>query len=227
MTGRGRLQSIYAAFAAAIAAALIMTSQAAAQPSVPTLILGAHQYPRPFGLTYVYGHAEVPPSEPAGDVAGQTVALYATTFPFTTWTQVATLITDFGGYFTYHQTITQNTTFRAIWQSATPIQSKDRLVKLPMKLRVKASHHTVRKNGVVTFSGIGAPTHPGAPVDLQQADRNGRFKTISHTVVSPASTFRIRLRVRRGGLYRALFPGDGQYGISASKPVRVTARKHR
>ncbi|HEX6457505.1 MAG TPA: hypothetical protein VF032_01195 [Thermoleophilaceae bacterium] len=225
MTGRGRPRSIHAALAAAMVAALLMTSQAAAQPAVPTLILGAHQYPRPFGLTYVYGHAEVPPTEPPSDVAGQTVVLYASTFPFTAWTPVATLTTDFEGYFTYHQTITQNTTYRAIWQTAAPVQSKDRLVKLPMKLQhFRASRTRVKRKSLVTFTGTGAPAHPGATIDLQQADRHGRFRTVSHTLSSSASTFRLRLRVRRSGVYRALFPGDGMFGIAASRPVRVTVR---
>lgn len=227
MAGRAKPRFVGAALVALCACALFAPAGAQAQPTVPTLILGGHLYPRPFGLTYVYGHAEVPPSEPSSDVSNQTVALYASDFPFTAWAQVATLKTDWEGYFTYHQTITQNTSFRAIWQGAAPVQSKDRLVKLPMKLRLKASHHRVKRGRTVTFSGVGAPAHPGATVDIQEADRHGRFKTVSHTITSPRSTFRVRLRVRRGGVFRALFPGDGQFGISASRPVRVTAvRKH-
>lgn len=227
MTGRGKPRFICAALAAAACAcALLLPPAATAQPAVPTLVLGAHLYPRPFGLTYVYGHAEVPPTEPATDVAGQTVLLYASTFPFTAWTQVATLTTDFEGYYAYHQTIGQNTTFRAVWQSAAPVQAKDRLVKLPMKLSFKASHHRVRPKGVVTFSGAGRPAHPGAKVDIQQADRHGRYRTISHTLATAGSTFHVRLRVKKGGVYRALFPGDGLFGISASRPVRVTVGKH-
>jgi hypothetical protein len=33
--------------------------------------------------------------------------------------------------------------------------------------------------------------------------------------------------VRRGGLFRVLFAGDGQFGVSASRPVRVTVVKRR
>ena len=226
MTGRGYLHRVCAALTAVIAAVLIIAPRAEAQPAVPTLVLGAHLYPRPFGLTYVYGHAEVPPTEPATDVAGQTVLLYASNFPFTAWTQVATLTTDWEGYYAYHATISQNTTYRAVWQSAAPVQAKDRLVKLPLKLSFKASHHRVRRKGVVTFSGAGRPAHPGAKIDIQQADRHGRFRTISHTLASAGSTFQVRLRVKKGGVYRALFPGDGLFGISASHPVRVTVSKH-
>jgi hypothetical protein len=226
MIGRGSLRSICVGCAVAICIALIMPGGAAAQgPTAPTLILGGHLYPRPFGLAYAYGHAEVPASEPQSDVAGQTVALYESTFPFSAWTQVATLTTDFEGYFTYHQTIAQNTAFRAIWQAATPVQSKDKLIKLPMKLALKASHRRVKRGGVVTFSGSGSPGHPGSTVQLQQLDSHGGFKTISSAVVSPTSTFSVRLRVRRGGVFRALFPGDGQFGASASRPVRVRASR--
>lgn len=225
MTGRGRLRSIYAGLAAASVAALIMTAGAAAQgPTVPTLILGGHLYPHPFGLAYVYGHAEVPATEPPGDVAGQTVVLYESVFPFTAWTQVATLTTDFEGYFAYHQTLGQNTAFRAIWQAPTPVQSKDKLLKVPMKLSLRASHTRVKRRGVVTFTGAGRPAHPGARVELQQMDKHGRFKTVSRTVSSASSAFRVRVRIRRAAVYRVLFPGDGQFGVAASHPVRVRIR---
>jgi hypothetical protein len=226
MRSRGKPRSIGVALAAALALGLFLPVGAAAQgPTVPTLILGGHLYPRPFGLAYAYGHAEVPASEAQSDVAGQTVLLYESTFPFTGWTQVATLTTDFEGYFTYHQTIAQNTEFRAIWQAPTPVQSKDKLLKLPMKLALKASHRRVKRGGVVTFSGSGSPGHPGSKVQLQQMDSHGGFKTVSSTVVSPTSTFSVRLHVRRGGVFRALFSGDGQFGASASRPVRVNTSR--
>ena len=220
--------SVRAGLATAFVAALLLPASAGAQqPTVRTLILGGHLYPRPFGLAYVYGHAEVPATEPQSDVAGQRVVLNESVFPFTAWTPVATLSTDFEGYFTYHQTLGQNTTFRAIWQAPTPVQSKDKLLKLPLKLALKASHKRVRKNGVVTFTGTGSPAHPGSKIELQKADKHGRFKTVSSTLVSASSTFSVRTRVRRGGLFRVLFPGDGQFGIAASRPVRVTTGKRR
>jgi hypothetical protein len=217
----------YIALAAALAALLaIAGSPASAQgPVARDVILGGHLYPKPFGDTYVYGHVRVPATEPATDVAGQPVALYASVFPFTAWTQVATLTTDFEGYFSYHTTLAQNTAYRAIWQTNPPVQSKDKLVKVPLKLSLRASHTTVKKRGVVTFTGAGRPAHPGAPVELQLMDRHGRFKTVTKTAASPATTFLVRVRVRKGGgVYRVLFPGDGQFGVAASRPVRVRTR---
>jgi hypothetical protein len=208
--------------AAAAFATLLLPGVAGAQVTAPTLILGGHLYPRPYGLAYVYGHIELPASEPPSDAAGQTVALYASGFPFTDWAQVATLTTDWEGYFTYHASIGQNTSYRAIWQAATPLQSKDKLVKLPLKLSLRASHTRVRPRGVVTFSGMGFPAHAGSKVELQQTDKHGRFKTVATGVISTGSTFRVRTRVRRGGVFRALFPGDGQFGVAASRSVRVS-----
>jgi len=212
--------------AVALGALLAVAAPASAQgPVARDVILGGHLYPKPYGNTYVYGHVRVPATEPAADVAGQTVALWASAFPFTAWTQVATLTTDFGGYFSYHTTLAQNMTYRAIWQTAPPVTSKDKLVKVPLKLSLRASHKRVKRKGVVTFTGAGRPAHPGARIDLQQIDKHGRFKTVDSTVASPASEFRVRIRVRRGSVYRVLFPGDGQFGVAASRPVRV--RTHR
>jgi hypothetical protein len=219
MTGRGKAIAFVAALAAWFACAGVASAQ---EPTVPTLILGGHLYSTPYGNTYVYGHAELPATQDQSGIANQTVQLYASPFPFTAWTQVATLTTDFGGYFSYHTSIGQNMTYRAIWQTTAPVQSKDKLVKLPLKLALKASHTRVKRKGVVTFSGAGRPGHPGAPVELQQADRNGRFKTFAKSVLSAGNTFSVRTRLKTGGLFRMLFPGDGQFGVSVSKPVRVT-----
>ena len=212
--------------AVALGALLAVAAPASAQgPVARDVILGGHLYPKPYGNTYVYGHVRVPATEPAADVAGQTVALWASAFPFTAWTQVATLTTDFEGYFSYHTTLGQNTSYRAIWQSANPpVQSKDRLVKVPLKLSLKASHTKVKKKGVVTFTGAGRPAHPGAKVELQELDKHGRYKTVSSTTASPSSQFSVRTRLRRSGVFRVLFPGDGQFGIAASRPVRVQTR---
>jgi hypothetical protein len=227
MADRGQVRLIGAAAAvcAALAVALVPGVALAQNPPAPTVILGGHLYPKPFGDTYVYGRLEVPATMPAGAVAGQTVTLYASGFPFANWAQVATLTTDFGGYFSYHSSIGQNTSYRAIWQTSPPVQSKDKLVKLPLKLSLKASHSVVKRKGMVTFSGAGAPAHPGAKVELQQADKNGRFKTFAGSALSAANRFSKRVRLRRGGVFRVLFAGDGQFGISASRPVRVSVHK--
>jgi hypothetical protein len=55
-------------------------------------------------------------------------------------------------------------------------------------------------------------------------DAHGRFKTVSRTVSSPSSAYSLRVRVRRGGVFRVLFPGDGQFAASASRPLRVRTR---
>jgi hypothetical protein len=119
----------------------------------------------------------------------------------------------------------QNTEFRAIWQGAAPVVSKDKLLKLPVKLTLKASHSRVKRGGVVTFTGVGAPAHPGARVELQKQGRFKKFRTFASTVLSAKSTFNLRTRLKAGGVFRALFPGDDTFGVFASRPVRVTAVK--
>jgi hypothetical protein len=226
MAGRSsRLISAAAAVLVVFALLCGASTARAAGPTVPTVVLGGHLYPKPYGDAYVYGHAELPDSADQSLVAAQTVTLYSSNFPFTGWVQVATLTTDFEGYFSYHTSISQNTEYRAIWQTATPVQSKDKLVKLPLKLSLRASHTRVHKKGVVTFTGASAPAHPGSKVLIQQMDHNGYFKTISSTTVTAASTYSSRVRLRRGGVFRALFGGDNFFGVDASRPVRVAVGK--
>jgi hypothetical protein len=234
MTGRGKGRLACAALVAGLAAVALPGAAAAAKgphvriaqnPPARTLILGGHLYPKPFGDAYIYGHVEVPITEPATDLAGQTVVLYQSAFPFTAFAPVATMTTDFEGYFSFHTTVNQNMTYRAVWQTNPPVQAKDKLLKVPLKLTLKASHKRVKQRGVVTFTGIGAPAHPGARVEVQQMDKNGRFKTFATTTTTPQSTFSLRTRVKRGGVFRALFGGDGMFGISASRPIRVTTVK--
>jgi hypothetical protein len=218
MTRRG----IGIALAAALALGAPAAASASAQVAAPEVVIGAHLYPRPFGLTYIYGQLRVPDTTPASTVQGQTVALYASVFPFTAWTQVATLTTDFKGYYSYHATIAQNTAYHAVWQGASPLQSRDRLVKLPLRLRLHARRGS---RGLVTFSGNAYPPHPGARVLIQRMNSHGRFRNLTSTTLLSSSRFTRRVRIKgRGGVFRALFAGDGQFGIGASRPLRVRLR---
>jgi hypothetical protein len=218
MTRRG----IGIALTIALALGAPAAASASAQVSAPEVVIGAHLYPRPFGLTYTYGQLRVPDSTPPSAVQGQTVALYASTFPFTAWTQVATLTTDFKGYFSYHTRIAQNTTYHAVWQAAAPVQSRDRLVELPLRLRLQARRG---RRGLVTFSGNAHPLHPGGRVLIQRMDSHGRFRNLTATRLLSSSRFTRRVRVRgSGGVFRALFAGDGQFGIGVSRPLRVRLR---
>lgn len=218
MTRRG----IAIALTMALALGAPAAASAAASVSAPEVVIGAHLYPRPFGLAYTYGQLRVPDSTPPSAVQGQPVALYASVFPFTTWTQVASLTTDFKGYFSYHTSIAQNTTYRAVWQGAAPVQSRDRLVKLPLRLRLHARRG---RGGLVTFSGNAYPLHPRARVLIQRMDSHGRFRNLTNTTLLSSSRFTRRVRVKgRSGVFRALFAGDGQFGVGASRPLRVRLR---
>jgi hypothetical protein len=198
----------------------VPASPAAAQGvAAPEVVLGGHLYPTPYGLAYVYGRVRVPDGAPPSAVAGQQVNLYASVFPFTAWGPVATLTTDWEGYFTYHQQIAQNMSFRAIWNmGGTPVQSQDKLVTLPLRVSLRANR---AGGGRVTFSGNSFPPHPGARIYLQRLDKHGRFRTVTSTTTASSSTFKRPWRLRRPGVFRALFPGDGQFGVAASRPVRV------
>ncbi len=199
--------------ALALVLALGCAASAQADPSVQ-LALGAHLYPMPYGLTYTYGRIKPPDGVPDTQYAGQTVLLYQSTFPYTAWQQVATLTTDWQGYFSFNETIGQSVAFRAVWGS---LQSKDRPVALPPKVTLAAA----AKGRRVMFSGASFPPQPGRVVRLQKLSRGGRFRTIASAVSASGNGFARELRVHSGGVYRALVPASGQYGIGVSRPLRV------
>jgi hypothetical protein len=204
------------ALALATSLVLLVTGAAHAQDETQ-LVLGAHLYPKPRGLTYVYGHIKPPLGVPLTQFGGQTVVMYESVFPFLAWQQIATLTTDWQGYFSLSQTIAQNTAYRAVWQTNPPLQSKDRLVTVPLEVTLSAR----ARGSHVTFSGATSPPHPGALVALQEIDKHGRFRTVGTARLAPTNSFQRSWRLRRGGVFRALVKGDGLYGVGVSRPLRV------
>jgi hypothetical protein len=193
--------------------ALGCAASAQADPTAE-LALGAHLYPTPYGLTYAYGRIKPPDGVPATAYANQAIALYQSTFPFGAWQQVATLTTDWQGYFSFHEPIGQTVAFRAVWGS---LQSKDRIVALPPKVSLAAAVRGRR----VTFSGSSYPPQPGRVIRLQRLSRRGRFRTVASASSASGSGWARSLRVRSGGVFRALVPKSGQYGVGVSRPLRV------
>jgi hypothetical protein len=207
---RGKISALLAFFA--------LAAPAAAQgPTVPDVILGGHLYPKPQGLAYVYGQVRVPLGS-TQPVAGQTVALYQSVYPFTDWSQVASLTTDFKGYFSFNETIGQNVAFRALWGS---VQSKDKLVKLPLRISLSAR----RAGRQVLFRGSTYPPRPGAVVDLQRIGRHGGFHTFARVRIGTAAGYERRIRIAGGGIFRALAPADPAFAAGASRPVRVKPKR--
>ncbi len=211
------------ALAAALALALLPAAAAADDPGSVQLALGAHMYAKPAGLTYVYGRIKPPTGMPLTPYANQQIQLYQSVYPFSDWQPVATLTTDWEGFYTFNETLTQNTVFRAVWQANPPLQSKDRLVTFPLKVTLGASSTAVRKGRHVTFTGGTFPPRPGALVVLQQLSRHGRFRTVTSARLSTANQFVRSWRVRTGGVFRALVHKDGQFGGGVSRPLRIQA----
>jgi hypothetical protein len=212
-SGRAHLCGLVTAAALAFLAA---PARAAPPPTVPDVVLGGHLYPKPYGLAYAYGQVRVPLGS-TQPVSGQTVTLYQSIYPFTGWAPVATLTTDFGGYFSFNEKITQNVSFRAVWNG---VVSKDKLVKLPLRVSMKAR----RSGRSVIFSGTSFPLLIGRVVELQRLGRHGGFHTFARVSIATAGYER-RVRMRGGGVFRALAPADGQYGVGASRPVRVKPKR--
>ena len=103
------------------------------------------------------------------------------------------------------------------------MQSKDRIVALPPKVTLAAA----AKGRRILFSGSSYPPQLGRKVRLQKLDRHGRFRTVASAVSASGSGYARSLRARSGGVFRALVPASGQYGVGVSRPSRVPRTRRR
>jgi hypothetical protein len=105
------------------------------------------------------------------------------------------------------------------------------LVTVRRKVSIKVSDRTPRKNELVRFSGFISPSYPlgpGAVATLQRRDKSGAFTNVKAALLKAAGDFtsyRVRVRVKRPGVYRIAVPSSTYYGSGAS--VAIVVRVHR
>ena len=105
------------------------------------------------------------------------------------------------------------------------------LVTVSRRVSIKVSDRTPRKNQLVRFSGFISPSYPlgpGAVATLQRRDKNGVFVNVKAGLLKPAgdyTSYRVRIRLKRPGVYRIAVPSSTYYGSGASGTVVV--RVHR
>jgi hypothetical protein len=120
-----------------------------------------------------------------------------------------------------------NTQYRVVAQTSPPITSSPRLVLVRMLVGVHASDLTPRRGSRVLFSGSVFPAHDGRLVAIQRRSSSGRFNTVGRTTLRDAgdakSTYGLRVRVNRDGVYRVKVVGDDDHvnGLSRLKTLNV------
>jgi hypothetical protein len=226
---RARGASVAALIAAALTLAIAAQAQAQAPaPDIPTtfstrsLLSGA-----PFTVTGVL---------PGGAAdAGRPLELWERRAPFPgTYAVSANGAAGPSGEFVF----TVMPVRKAYWavvapQTATQPReaSNGFLVAVRRKVSIRMSTRRPRHDAFVRFSGFVSPPFPvgpGSVATLQRRNRLGGFTDVKSVLLRAAgafSSYRVRTRVRRSGVYRVVVPASTFFSTGASVGVTLHMRR--
>jgi hypothetical protein len=223
--------AIAAGVLAAGASAQAQTPPAPAPPPPYKVRVGAHTFPKPFGLTYVYGYVRRQKDIPREQVANRQVALEQSYWPFTQWAPVGFGSTDFLGYFSFRFTrVDRNTMYRAtVLIDGQPWLSQNLLLHRPYRpsLSLSARKHKRhgRRTALVTARGNVRPAAPGVHGWIQSSTDGGRWRNVKRVALRGAgsvSTFRSRpIRITRTTSFRLSLPDGTQNSRAISNERSV------
>lgn len=142
---------------------------------------------------------------------------------------VGTTNTDSSGNFTFTQSPTANTSYTAASGGNPKATSAPAAVKVAFSVSLRLSSSHPKRGKRVVFSGAVTPARNGALVRIQK--RVGtRWRTVKSGVLtagaSPAqSAFRVAVRIRSKGVYRAFVLGDANNVAGASRTRLIRPHK--
>jgi hypothetical protein len=109
--------------------------------------------------------------------------------------------------------------------------SQGYLVAVRRKVSIRTSTRRPRAGALVRFSGFVSPAYtpgPDAVATLQRRNRQGGYSDVRSVLMrtaGPVSSYRVRVRMRRAGVYRVLVPSTPTYSQGASVAVAVHVRR--
>jgi hypothetical protein len=127
---------------------------------------------------------------------------------------------------------------KAYWAVVAPVTttrpreaSPGYLVAVRRQVSIRTSTRRPRKGSLVRFSGFvspGFPVGPGSVATLQRRNGQGGFTDVRAVLLKAAGTFssyRLRVRVNRSGVYRVVVPSSTFFSAGASVAVTVRMRR--
>jgi hypothetical protein len=105
------------------------------------------------------------------------------------------------------------------------------LVAVRRKVSIRTTTRRPRKGREVRFSGFVSPAFPVGPesvATLQRRNRLGGFSNVKSALLKAAgafSSYRLRTRVRRSGVYRVVVPASTFFSTGASVAVTLRVRR--
>jgi hypothetical protein len=227
-TGSPRAAAAAAAFLSALALAIPARAQAPTVEIVPAFSARSVLPGQAFSVSGVL---------PGGAAdAGRTVQLFEARAPFqgAAYAMVAGTTSGSGGEFSFPVL----PVFKAYWAVVAPQTagrpreaSQGYLVAVRRKVSIRTSTRRPRAGGLVRFSGFVSPPFtlgPDAVATLQRRNRRGGFSDVRSVLMRAAGTvssYRLRVRMRRAGVYRVLVPSTATYSQGASVAVTVHLRR--
>jgi hypothetical protein len=202
----------------------LVAQASSAPPDKSNLSISAKPARITFGqATVISGKAKGPPSGPISVTLQQNPYPYADGFePVET-----KLSANNGDYAFAGLRPALNTRYR-VTTLVPPDTSSEAEVLVRIKVVLRVSDRTPREGQRVRFFGTAAPQHDGRAVRIQRQTPTGAWKTVARTRLQDAgderSKFGHRLRVRRGGIYRARVASDADHATGTSPRKSVDVR---
>ena len=162
-------------------------------------------------------------------IAGVKVTLQQDPAPYDArdFKAIATATTDANGHFSITQVPATNTAYRVVAATTPKATSPTVIVGVRNRVTLSLSTAHPRRGRSVVFRGTSGPPRNGQLVRIQKRVAGG-WRTVGRTVLGASanpqlSSFRMSVRVRRNGVYRAYVAGDvaNLAGWSRRRTIRV------
>lgn len=157
------------------------------------------------------------------------ILIQARTFsPRGTFATISQTATDRRGSYRFAPRPRVHTVYRVVTVTTPPRSSLEELVRVRMKVGVRANRSVVRAGRLVRFTGRVWPRHNGRRAYVQRRSPSGRWVTVGRPRLrafdATSSRYVRRVRVRRTGVYRVKVNGHSDHSTGYSRLVTITAR---
>jgi hypothetical protein len=213
------MSRVLATAAALVACAAVPAVGAEKPPKQPgSLSISAAPNPVKFGRgVTISGKLSGPNS------STKTIQLREDPFAFDDFTNVATVVTNAQGDYSFTRSPAVNTRYQTRQGGN---ESEIVTVAVSPAISFRLSDRTPAAGRPVRFSGRLCPEHDGGSLAIQRRRAPKRWRTVRRTTLadlpgSPCSGYSRRVRVRRDGVYRTFFGADADHAGGGSRARRI------
>jgi hypothetical protein len=156
---------------------------------------------------------------------GQQLRLEQSPYPFGKFTTAATAATDATGGYSFAVKPTSSTRYRVVTVAKPKATSPEAQVNVAILVTRRVGDKTPAKGQRVRFSGLTAPGLAGRAVTIERRAADHSWKAVATTTLDGQSKYVKRVRIRRGGYYRATVAGTDP-ALLTGHSRRIRLRVH-